>query len=159
METPSVLVLGVGNLLLSDEGVGVHVAARLVPVLKGTPGVTVMDGGTLGLELLGPIEDSDHLVVVDSLRSGRPGGSVTTLLGEEATSWTTGRETAHDLGLPSVFALAHLRGWRPLRVAVIGVEPVCLDPGLELSPEVEQGAEEAGRRVLALLHEWLGDSG
>lgn len=159
MDDRRALVLGVGNLLLSDEGVGVHVVARLTPILEGVPGVTVLDGGTLGLELLGPIEEADHLVVVDCLRSGLPRGTVTTLLGQDATAWTTERVTAHDLGLPSVFSLARLRGWRASRVALVGVEPANLRPGVELSPEVEAGAEEAARQVLALLQEWGHDAG
>ena len=157
MPSPTILVLGVGNLLLGDEGVGVHVAARLAPLLEGVPGVRVLDGGTLGLELLGPIEEADHLVVVDCLRSGLPGGTVSTLLDEEATSWATGVVTAHDLSLPSVFALARLRGWQPARAAVVGVEPVRVEVGLELSPEVERAVEEAVQRVLALVEEWRGE--
>ncbi|NPV09567.1 MAG: hydrogenase maturation protease [Anaerolineae bacterium] len=159
MDSLRALVLGVGNLLLGDEGVGVHVVARLAPILEGVPGVTVLDGGTLGLELLGPIEEADHLVVVDCLRSGLPRGTVTILQGEDATAWATERVTAHDLGLPSVFSLAQLRGWQASRVALVGVEPASLDPGVELSPEVEAGADEAARQVLALLREWGHDVG
>ena len=151
---PDALVLGVGNVLLSDEGVGVHVANRLAPLLEGVVRVTVVDGGTLGLELLGPIEDASHLIVVDSLRSGRPAGTVTVLLDREATEWATGQATAHDLGLPSVFALARLRGWQPARAAVVGVEPRSLEAGLSLTPEVARGADEAVEAVLQLLREW-----
>ncbi len=147
-------MLGVGNVLLGDEGVGVHVANRLAPVLEDDPRVAVLDGGTLGLELLGPIEDAANLIVVDCLRSGRPAGAVAVLLDQAATEWATRRATAHDLGLPSVFALARLRGWQPARAAVVGVEPQSLETGLSLSPEAERGAGEAVETVLRLLREW-----
>jgi len=150
----STLVLGIGNVLLSDEGVGVHVATRLELLLAGVPGLTVLDGGTLGLELLGPVEDAEQLIVVDCMRAAKPPGTVTTLLGRAATEWTTGRATAHDLGLPSVFALAQLRGWQPIRVAVVGVEPECLEAGLSLSVPVERGVQTAVEQVLDLLHRW-----
>ena len=148
------LVLGIGNVLLADEGVGVHVATLLEGRLAGVPGLSVLDGGTLGLELLGPIEDAQQLIVVDCMRAGRAAGSVTVLRDREATEWTTGRVTAHDLGLPSVFALAQLRGWQPRRVAVVGVEPDRLEPSLSLSPPVERGALEAAEQVVDLLRQW-----
>lgn len=154
MTEPNTLVLGVGNVLLTDEGVGVHVVTRLSRLLADVPGLTVMDGGTLGLELLGPIEEAEQLIVVDCMRAGEAAGSVTVLLDRAATEWTTGQVTAHDLGLPSIFALAGLRGWQPSRVAVVGVEPERMNTGLSLTSSVECGAQEAVATVLNILCKW-----
>ncbi|MGQ9555588.1 MAG: HyaD/HybD family hydrogenase maturation endopeptidase [Anaerolineae bacterium] len=148
------LVLGLGNTLLGDEGIGVHVVCYLKAVLPPVPNLVLLDGGTLGLELLPYIEEASRVVVVDCMCSGRPPGTVSVLRGREASEWQTYLAAAHDLGLPNVLALAHLRGWRPEELVVIGIEPLCLGPGLELSAEVAKGRDEAAIVVTNILSCW-----
>ncbi|MHB0875829.1 MAG: HyaD/HybD family hydrogenase maturation endopeptidase [Anaerolineae bacterium] len=147
-------MLGLGNLLLSDEGLGVHAVRRLQPLLQGIAGVSLVDGGTLGLELLSVIEETTHLIAVDALLSGRPPGSVTILRDQEALRWETASFSAHDFGLPSVLGVARLRGWEPREVAVVGVEPATMQVGVSLSPAVGAAVESVVASVVDLLRQW-----
>jgi hydrogenase maturation protease len=151
---PRVTVLGLGNTLLSDEGVGVHVVTSLQARVGQVAGLEMIDGGTLGMHLLAVVEESTHLIVVDALRSGVPPGTVTVLEGEEALAWESAAFTAHDFALPSVLAMARLRGWAPQAVAVVGIEPLSFAVGLSLTPDVQQAVAVAAGRVLDLLRRW-----
>lgn len=148
------LVLGLGNILLRDEGVGVHVARHLLAELPPTPGLTVLDGGTLGLELLPYIEAADHLLVLDSARLGKPPGSVSLLRGAEAEAMAQGGASAHELALPNVLVLARLRGRSPEEVAIVAVEPAQIETGLDLSPQVAAAVEPAAALAKQVLLEW-----
>ncbi|MBL8660942.1 MAG: HyaD/HybD family hydrogenase maturation endopeptidase [Rhodospirillales bacterium] len=146
-DRPGTLILGLGNLLLSDEGIGVHAVGALVEQVQLPPDVEVLDGGTSGMDLLDQIAARVHLIVVDAVKTGRPPGSVVRLTGEEVPAFFQSRISPHQLGLSDVLAVLRLMDCAPERVTVIGVEPVCLDLGLALSPAVAACLPE----VLALI--------
>ncbi|MEW6218694.1 MAG: HyaD/HybD family hydrogenase maturation endopeptidase [Thermodesulfobacteriota bacterium] len=132
----SVLVLGVGNVLLTDEGVGVHAVEALERRYLCPPGVAILDGGTAGLELLGHIRLQDQLILIDALTGGEPPGTVTRLAGEAVPKVFLTRISPHQLGISDVLAAATLAGELPGRIVLFGVEPADLSPGLGLSPPV-----------------------
>ncbi len=152
------LILGLGNLLLSDEGIGVHVAHRLQAELGDSEDPLVVDGGTTGLRLLPMLEDAASVIVIDAMNADEAPGTVMLLTGPEAERWQVEAVTVHDLGLPSLFGVARLRGWSPQRLAVIGVQPASLEVGLSLSPAVEGAVAEVVRLVLDLLAQWREDA-
>ena len=76
MDQKQILVLGVGNILLRDEGIGVRVVEKLLETFTFSPNVRLLDGGTLGLRLLEPITAADYLIVVDAIKTGRPPGTI-----------------------------------------------------------------------------------
>lgn len=135
------LVLGVGNLLLQDEGVGVHVA-RAVARAAETPegalpaGTRVVDGGTLGLDLLPLIDESDAVVIVDAANLHREPGAVAVLRGDDLASAVAGHLSAHQVGLGDLLAVARLAGSLPEQVALVAIQPADIAPGLELTPAV-----------------------
>lgn len=141
------LVLGLGNILLSDEGVGVRAVEALVEKAPLPPDVEVLDGGTSGMDLLDQIAGRARLVVVDAVRTGRSPASVVRLAGDEVPAFFSSKLSPHQLGLSDVLAVLRLMEAAPARITVIGIEPVSLDLGLELSPAVAARLPE----VVALI--------
>ena len=132
-----IVILGVGNLLLSDEGVGVHVAHELMK-LELPPEVSVVEGGTDGFRLLNVITEADRVIVIDAVRSGADPGSVYRFDVNDVRSVPPGFMTSvHQVGILEVIELSGLIGKTP-RTTVIGVEPRSLEMGMELSPEVKE---------------------
>lgn len=133
-----VVILGIGNILLSDEGLGVRAVERLRREFSIPEEVSLMDGGTLGLDLLFHIEGADRLLVTDAVLGGRPPGSLYRLKGEEVFAHLRNRLSAHQIGFQDVLALLELKGRSPSEIVVIGLEPADLRPGTELSPLIEE---------------------
>jgi hydrogenase maturation protease len=146
-ERPGTLVLGLGNILLADEGVGVRAVEALVEQVQLPPDVEVLDGGTSGMDLLDQIAGRARLIVVDAVRSGRPPASLVHLTGDEVPAFFTSKLSPHQWGVGDVRAVLRLMGAAPGRITVIGVGPACLDLSLSLSPAVAAALPE----VLALL--------
>jgi len=130
------IVLGIGNVLLSDEGVGVHAVKALVQQYDLGEDVAVVDGGTTGMELLPDLEDADDLVVIDAIRAGQPPASVVRLEGDQVPAFFKTKISPHQVGLSDVLAALTFKGHAPGRVVLIGVQPVTLSLGMQLSPEV-----------------------
>jgi hydrogenase maturation protease len=131
-----IVVLGVGNLLLSDEGIGVHVANELMK-MNLPPEVTVVEGGTDGFRLIDIITEADRLIVVDAVKGGATPGSVYRFDINEVHSCPSGFKTSvHQIGILEVINLSGLIGKTP-NTTVIGVEPKSLEISMELSPEIK----------------------
>jgi hydrogenase maturation protease len=148
-----VLVLGIGNVLMSDDGAGVH-AARGFDAL-GNEALKVLDGGTLGLSLLTEVESCAALIVFDAANFGGEPGSVRTFTGEEMDAQLSGKKkTAHEVALFDLLATADLIGRKPERRALIGVEPDLIEWGLEPTPAVASALPEMRRAARALIESW-----
>jgi hydrogenase maturation protease len=131
-----IVVLGVGNILLSDEGIGVHVANELM-TMDLPPGVSVIEGGTDGFRLIDIITGADRLIVIDAVKGGSVPGSIYRFDINEVRNCPPGFTTSvHQIGILEVINLSELVGKKPL-TTVIGVEPKSLAMGLELSPEIK----------------------
>jgi hydrogenase maturation protease len=131
------VILGVGNVLLSDEGIGVHVANEL-STMELPPGVSVVEGGTDGFRLLNIITDADRLIVVDAVKGGAEPGSIYRFNIDEVRNVPPGfRTSVHQIGILEVIDLSGLIGKTP-KTTVIGVEPKSLQMSLELSPEIRE---------------------
>jgi hydrogenase maturation protease len=135
----NVLILGLGNLLLSDEGVGVHAVNALSRRFEMPEGVETLDGGTSGMDLLDAIAGRDHLIVCDAIRSDERPGSVQRIDGESIAAFFATRISPHQLGLSEVLANLELLGERPGHVTIIGVVPADLSLGTELSAAGREG--------------------
>ncbi|MDP3849845.1 MAG: hydrogenase maturation protease [Luteolibacter sp.] len=148
MPTAGVLILGVGNLLMGDEGVGVHVLRLLE---KGvTPvGVRMLDGGTGGINLLREFEGVRDIVLIDATRDGNPAGTVSFLQPSDACELPRGLG-AHDFGLKDLFAVSALLGELPsihlYTISVEEIRPMCM----ELSPAVAAAVPDVAGAVRSL---------
>lgn len=132
------VVLGIGNTILSDEGVGVRAAEALQERFELPEGVEVIDGGTAGMELLGPLSGTDVLVVLDAVMGGQPPGSVVKLAGNEVPVFFRTKLSPHQVSICDVLAGLEFSGDLPSDLVLIGIEPQNLDLGLELTPAVAE---------------------
>ena len=149
------LVLGIGNNLLTDEGVGIHVVRYLEAHHSGEPGLTYLDGGTLSFTLAEPIAAHDNLIVVDAARFGEPAGTVRCLEGRDMDRYLTGnRQSVHEVGLTDLLDIARLSDTLPALRALVGIEPASLDWGENPSPAVAHAIAAAAALVLATARRW-----
>jgi hydrogenase maturation protease len=139
----SILVLGLGNILLSDEGVGVRIVEALDASHELPEEVEVLDGGTSGMDLLDTVADRDCLIVADAVNSGGPAGRVIRLEDDDIRMLFEMRYSPHQLGLSDLLANLRLIGKAPRRVVVVGVVPQDLSLGLDLSPAAAGGRDAA----------------
>ncbi len=135
--TPPVLVLGLGNMLLADEGVGVEVIERLQRDYRLPRGVELLDGGTSGMTLLDDLRGREKLIVVDAVRTGQPPGTIVVLRDEAVPAFFRRKVSPHQLALSDVLAVLTLTGEKPPEVIVIGVEPLSLETRLGLTDLIE----------------------
>lgn len=149
------LVLGIGNTLLADEGVGVHVVGYLATHYPDQPGVSYLDGGTLSFTLAEAIAEHANLIVVDAARLGRPPGTVHCLEGDAMDSYLSGnRQSVHEVSLMDLFDIARLTERFPARRALVGIEPQELGWGDAPSAVVAPAVPLAAEMVLGLLSRW-----
>ena len=152
----SVLVLGIGNPLLTDDGAGVHAALRLVDRAAGRDDVTILDAGTLSFSLLPALKDADGLIAIDATRDGGRPGELRVREGADFDRFVrrNGR-TVNEIGLADLLDLARRSGQLPENRVLIGVEPETVDWGLELEPAgcrrpvALRGSRARVRRTLA----------
>jgi len=145
-----IVILGVGNLLLSDEGVGVHVANALMN-MNLPPEVSVVEGGTDGFRLLNVITETDRLIVIDAVKGGAESGSIYRFDIDDVRNCPVGFKTSvHQIGILEVIDLSELIGKRP-HTTIIGIEPKSLGMGMELTPEIKSKIP----RIIELIFEEL----
>ena len=139
----NVLVLGLGNILLSDEGVGVRIVEALDALHELPDDVELLDGGTSGMELLDMVAERDCLIVADAVNASRPAGSVIRLEDDGIRALFETRFSPHQLGLSDLLAALRLVDKAPRRVVVIGVVPENLSLGMNLSAAAADGRDAA----------------
>ncbi len=129
------IILGIGNLLNRDEGVGIH-AIRALQEKNPVGDFEVLDGGTLGLNLLSFVEESAHLIVLDAIDGHKEPGTLIELARDEVPLFSTIKMSQHQLLFQEVLALAQVRGHLPEHLTLVGIQPEDLQVGVELSPTV-----------------------
>ncbi len=143
------LILGVGNLILSDDGVGIHAVRLLQEKVKIDESVQVIDGGTCGLDLLQYLEGIDRLIVLDAAKPNQSPGKLTRITGEKVPAYLSIKTSPHEIGLPELLFAAKLSNIYPKEVVIYCVEAYSLDTGIELSPLVESQVENLIQQVQA----------
>ena len=147
------VVVGIGNTILSDDGVGVHAARRLQDDARLPAGVTVLDGGTLGLDLAPFVSDAARLLFLYAANSGEAPGTLTRMRGTDLLS-ATRSWSVHQLGVADLIAALTLLSSKPQDIIVLGVQPAHTDWGTSLSPEVEAALIPLVDAALEQLRLW-----
>jgi hydrogenase maturation protease len=151
---PQIAVLGLGNLMRTDDGVGVHAIGKLLASNLLPPGVEVIEGGTLGLDLLPRIEGVSHLLAIDAVDFGAPPGALSRFAGAELATLPAGK-SIHLLGFSDLVAALRLLGRAPREVVLLGVQPESTDWGVTLSHRVAAVLDDLLAAALAEIHGWL----
>ena len=155
MKPTNTLILGIGNTLLSDEGVGVHALNLLQSSHPDLPDLTYIDGGTLSFTLAAYIEDCDQLIVFDAAELKAPPGTVKTMAGEKMDAFLgAARRSPHEVGLLDLFDIARLTESLPVNRALIGIQPQSIEWGMSPTPVVAKSLSIAVEQALVLLEQW-----
>jgi hydrogenase maturation protease len=152
--THTILVLGLGNILLQDESLGVRALERLAELAPQSPTIELLDGGTLGLELLPRIEGATHLLILDAVRTGASPGTLVRLTGDAIPVALAHKISPHQVGLQELLAVAAFQGTLPAERVLLGLEPASLDWGAELTPAVADSMSTLVEAALAQLRLW-----
>ncbi len=145
------LIIGMGNVLMQDEGIGVRAVEELEDRFVIPQGLTVMDGGTAGMELFEPIRNCDNLIVADAVNTGDPTGSVVRIANDAVPAFFQTKLSNHQLGLSDLLALMVLKGETPEHLAIIGMVPYSLENRLGLTVQATTGLHTMVEMLLAEL--------
>lgn len=130
------VILGIGNTILTDEGVGVRAVEALQERYRLPEGVEAIDGGTSSMELLDDLSDLDLLVVLDTIVAGKPPGTAIRLAGDQVPVFFRKKLSPHQISLADVLASLEFLGHLPKELVVIGTQPESMELGMELTPVV-----------------------
>ncbi len=156
MVSNKTLVLGIGNPILQDDGIGVHVVQQLKASTTNNSQVNFLDGGTLSFSLIGEIEAATNLIVIDAAQLDDLPGSVRVFLGEEMDLFL-GRQknsSVHDVTLIDLMSIALLSDRLPINRALIGIQPEIIDWGTEPTLAVKNAIPSACNLTLELIEKW-----
>jgi hydrogenase maturation protease len=130
------VVLGIGNTILRDEAAGVRTVEALEKAFQMPANVLVIDGGTSGMEMIEDLSNVDLLIVIDVVKTGAPPGTVVKIAGADIPVFFRNKLSPHQIGLPDVLASLELLDTIPKEIVVLGVEPISLELGMEMTPTV-----------------------
>ena len=150
----SILVIGLGNTIMTDDGFGVKVVTTLASRYHFPESVQLLDGGTLGLDLLPYLEDVDSLLIIDALDMRDEPGKIFRLEGDEVPRAFASKLSVHQMGLQDLLTVAEMQGHAPRNLVVWGVQPECIEMGTELTATLAAAVEPVVIRVLKELQGW-----
>lgn len=145
------VVLGVGNTIRADEGVGVRAVEALERDYALPPGVLAIDGGTSSMEMLEELSHLDLLVVIDAVNDGKPPGTLVPLTGDAVPVFFRRNLSPHGIGLSDVLAALEFMGAEPKETIVLGVQPLSLELGMELTPILAARVPELVAQAVEIL--------
>jgi len=146
-----ILVLGVGNVLLSDEGAGVRAVEQLKLQYVFPANVELIDGGTMGLDLLGYLDDTSHLLIIDAIVSTKSPGSVVVERLLDPPAYFRQKISPHQIGLSELLAVAAMQDCLPPSIILFGIVPLDMSTGVGMSPEVNAAVAQVVSSVVKEL--------
>ena len=151
-ESKRKVVLGLGNLLNRDEGLGVQALKLLDARLGDQSDFELLDGGVLGLNLLMIVEECSHLLILDAVNVGKPAGTLVELSKDQIPLYSGIQLSQHQITFQEVLGLAKIRGYLPEFLYLIGIQPEDLSIGLDLSMTVQQALPDVVERSIKVLN-------
>ena len=154
------IVMGLGNTLNNDEGLGVYALKALETYLKENVADSLpsdlefIDGGVLGLNLLPWVEEASYLLVLDAINARKEPGTLIELKRDEIPLYTGIKLSDHQITFQEVLGLANFRGKLPEHLHMIGIQPADISIGVDMSPEVAATMPEVQKRAVQVLVEW-----
>lgn len=152
--TRKITILGIGNTLFSDEGVGIHLLPLLEEALKDYENIEIIEGLTDGMRLLGPVEEAENLIIIDAINAGEVPGTIIVLVGNEIPAYFGIKMSVHQLGFQEVLMAAKLRERYPKEIVMFGMQPASLELGVELTDTIKENLGVLRDRVLSQVNSW-----
>ncbi len=149
-----VALIGLGNILLRDEGVGVHVLNAIKERYAFSPPVELIDGGTMGLDLLPFFEDRERILIVDAVDFGEEPGHIEAIEDEDIPSVFLPKLSVHHIGLSDVLFVSRLMDIKPEKICLIGIQPESIDAGLEMTEPIKSALGELTGFIIQKLEQW-----
>ena len=149
-----IAIVGVGNLLLSDDGVGIHAVRRLRSDSRVGSMARLIDGGTVGTDLLAEVCGCENLLIVDAVDAGLPPGTTIWMDFSGSDPQKIDARNAHQSGIPGLLDDLRLLGQAPRQVVLVGVQPATIGLGTQLSPEVARALPTVSAEVVRQLDRW-----
>ncbi len=149
-----IMILGIGNILYSDEGIGVHCIPSLHQYFADDETVIVEDGATDGMMLLPFIEETDHLIIIDAINANQEPGTLIKLEDEDIPKYTNVKLSIHQLGFKEVLAVAQIREKYPKHVVMVGMQPFSLKLNPEITSEAKTVAPKIIEAVIKQVEAW-----
>jgi len=150
----NIAVFGIGNMLLSDDGVGVHVINKLNSEYQFPECVELIDGGTKGLDLMPLFEGRDKVLIIDAANFRKEPGTIGYIEGDKIPAFLSAKLSVHHIGLPDMLFVARLMDTTPREMCLIGIQPGSMETGTDLSGAVGEKLDALVERVLDKLKEW-----
>jgi hydrogenase maturation protease len=154
MEPKKISIIGVGNILMKDEGIGVHVVKAFQERYSVPDSVEIVDGGSAGLDLLEYFEGRDRVLIMDAVDFGREPGHIDTLENDAIPARFGTKASMHHLGLLEVISVSKLLNAMPKELCLIGIQPKTIELGLDMTPEMWDNVEILIERMVDKLSEW-----
>lgn len=148
------VVIGLGNPIMGDDGIGLVALERLREQWEIPVAVELVDGGTWGLTLLPLIESAERVLFLDAIRTGRPVGTPVVLVGEAIPRQASLKVSQHQIDLRDVLAVAEFRGTLPPQMVAVGLEPATFELGDPMTPAVEQNVGRVVELAVEQLRAW-----
>lgn len=150
-------VVGIGNIIMQDEGFGVRCAEYLQTITDYPDYVQIIDGGTLGMDLMPYIADTKKLLLIDAINIDAPVGSFHSFSGEELNAYFKDKLSVHDLGVNDMLAVFKITDNPIEEVVVMGIKPAVVSMGLELTTEVAAKIPEVAQKAKELVDKWVAE--
>jgi hydrogenase maturation protease len=153
-EEPTITIMGLGNILMMDEGVGVHTVNAFQERYTVPDYVEIIDGGAAGLDLLPFIDGRQKLLMIDAVNFDREPGYIDILENEAIPAKFSTKISLHHLGLLDVLSIVKLSDTMPKDISLIGIQPKNVELGLDMTPEIWDKVNDLVERVVSKLNEW-----
>jgi hydrogenase maturation protease len=153
-----VTILGIGNLLMGDEGVGIHVLNKLCESYTFSPAINLIDGGTIGIDLIPYFEDCNKMIIIDAVDFHEKPGYYKSLANKEIQYRFNTKLSLHHAGLSDVLSIIQLQEIKPPEMILVGIQPEKIEMGIELSNTVQNKLDEIFSLIINKLGEWGIDS-
>lgn len=150
----SIAIFGIGNLLLSDDGVGIHIINRLKEDYEFPDHVEIIDGGTKGLDLLPLLENRDKVLFIDAANFKKEPGTIGTIEGDKIPAFLGQKLSVHHIGIPDMLFAAKLMEITPPEMCLIGIQPQSMETSTELTKVIQDKMDALMETVLSKLREW-----
>ncbi len=147
-------ILGIGNILLTDEGVGVHAVNAIKKKYSFSPDIDIIDGGTMGLDLLPIFQTQDKILIIDAVDFNKEPGYVGTIEGNNIPSVLNAKLSVHHIGFSDLLFAAKLMRENPPEVYLVGIQPKSLDVGLDMTEEIRVKLDSIIDLTIQKLKEW-----